>query len=539
MKRSAAPLEGKRSGASAGGDDGGALRSLPSASSWYQSVIPQSEHDGFSPSASGCSSPAHGAAAAAHTADESDVFEATEDGASTASPLPSDTDKRVVLINLGAAAPLSKSDVMRWFWVLSQYGVVDRIRPFVKHRRVQLFVQYKNNVHAQSCYEGLNGTSIDSFTPTAILSDKGEVALEHCVDFTATNQAIEAQALKSPFEKLWLIHRSDNFGSVGDCVHISGLLGVKRKAGPENKRFTISLKMLWRIAAQYGNLVAAKLLGQGTTGCALLQFEGEPAADLFRRSIHQKRMMMRGKEFFILVCKSGKQHCGNWADTCKQTTLVAKTTPPPRPLPFSPSAPSRFVACVTEGGSEAGLRKCLTSGRLPACQHLHASSHPCVFTAEYATAGDACLVVSFLNGAQGVVLGFVEVPVGPFNPSFLPTAVSAAAPTLRPAEDSSAAALVPVPSSSPHTTTPHQQFTMVPQGAQALLTPAAAVQPMHPTQTIYYVQNLPPPPSVVYMAPAAMPIQRIPAQPSLPTALFVAGDNQSLQMTSMVIYQPQ
>ena len=291
-----------------------------------------------------------------------------------------------------------------WFWVLSQFGVVEAIRTFSKHKRTQMFVQYANGQHARSCYSGLNGTEVSGFSPSVIISDKPNVDLEHSTDFTDLNRAIRLGKARSPLNKLWVVHSSDVFGRVGDCVHVAGLLGVEKACQGGG----ITLPMLWRVAGQYGTLVAGKLLAQGKTGCALLQFQSPQEAETFRKNIQVQKIQCESQKFHLVASKSSKPHCANWANTCQETTILAKETPPPPPSMFPPLPPQRFVTCILP--RDSGTLSCLSGNQVPRFSTIHCSANPRLVTVEYESVGDAFWSLAMLNGVGGIVMSFGKEP---------------------------------------------------------------------------------------------------------------------------------
>eukprot|EP01061_Rhynchopus_euleeides_P000713 TRINITY_DN10518_c4_g1_i1.p1 TRINITY_DN10518_c4_g1~~TRINITY_DN10518_c4_g1_i1.p1 ORF type:complete len:628 (+),score=137.60 TRINITY_DN10518_c4_g1_i1:217-1884(+) len=326
---------------------------------------------------------------------------------------PTKGPSRVVLVILRGNHDMPKRRAtMHWFWIFSQFGEVERTRLFSKHGNRQFLVQYVSQGHAKSCHEGLDGTVVDGFNLCVILSHKSEITFEgsSCWEFFKQNTQIREGRLTSPLGQLWDIRQSTSVGEVGHCVHVAGLLGGRRKQGALH----MSLRMLWRFAGQYGDVKAAKLLGGGKTGCALVQFASVQEADSFKAKVHQAHFSMGDQHFELLVTPSNKPHCASWAHADSDNTIAFTTTPPPLRAKGATLAPSRFVAAqfpflptnTPRAVQMERLQQALVDGDIPQPTHMFFHNELQMPAAAYRTLGDAVRAVACLSGEAGAHLQF-------------------------------------------------------------------------------------------------------------------------------------
>ena len=276
----------------------------------------------------------------------------TESGKSDEPSTPStEGERRVVLIvfkggNADGQCLWDVSRVRFWFWVLSQFGVVERIRLFNKHGNKQFFVQLYSTQDAKSVYRGLNGRLICGYLLVVIMSHKHEIALEkyRCWEFTRENAALREGTLRSPFNRLWVIQDLANLGSVGDCVYISGLLPVEHgseqdlpppeiqadgKPASPHRTVYITRRALEVFASQYGDVVGAVYarLSHDLPECALTQFTSCDAAGVFLENVGSFSFAIGVYTFRLTAAQSSKTNCARNESRVGQTASRVCASP--------------------------------------------------------------------------------------------------------------------------------------------------------------------------------------------------------------------
>ena len=262
----------------------------------------------------------------------------TKRGSSTNEPT------RVVLIILQKKVsnplPITLSeDDLTWFWVLSQYGVVEMVKLFKKDENQQLLVQFESVDHARSCHEGLDGEIIGGVQLVVMSSPKESLELgkdSKCRSFHNINQMIRNGERKSALPKLWCILKSTFLGEVGNVMHVSGLI-------TKDKTCSIPLDTFWRMAGQYGSLVSARMLKEGQTGCALFQFMNNEEATSFRDYTDALNLVVNGKPFTLEVTQSYKPNAASWSRTGNVHTKQKNTSETPKVSVYK-AKPSDCVA---------------------------------------------------------------------------------------------------------------------------------------------------------------------------------------------------
>ena len=132
----------------------------------------------------------------------------------------------------------------------------------------------------------------------------------------------------------------------GVCVHVAGLAKTEVDSGQTfiDRSSNISINMLWKIASQYGDVIAARLLAKHEE-CALVQFKTPHDA---RNAIeHLNRCSVFGR---TLITKVGKHaNALHWSGekTVVQHRMCSRQThqpAPPAPARERNSAPSAKIA---------------------------------------------------------------------------------------------------------------------------------------------------------------------------------------------------
>eukprot|EP01061_Rhynchopus_euleeides_P002190 TRINITY_DN11682_c0_g1_i1.p1 TRINITY_DN11682_c0_g1~~TRINITY_DN11682_c0_g1_i1.p1 ORF type:complete len:684 (+),score=246.49 TRINITY_DN11682_c0_g1_i1:126-2054(+) len=271
------------------------------------------------------------------------------------------TTARVLLVVLRDLETPSEGEAKldNVFWVMSQFGVVEKMSLFTstKDSKEQVLVQYDTHERAQSAMEYLNNKTIDTVgadglrwgcTLVIVFSTVPELSFkkenESNKTYDPVNDSIADKELQPHYDFNWgEHHRGDGWlvppqpedmkgkipepeaalppGKVGTCIYLSGLPDPPDKENP-----TITADMLYRIGGQYGSIVAAKVLSHNAKK-AILQFQTEEDAEAMRKSFDSFELL--GKK--ITTAKSTLPNASNWSGVlCEKWMYSLHNEEPPQ-----------------------------------------------------------------------------------------------------------------------------------------------------------------------------------------------------------------
>ena len=225
-------------------------------------------------------------------------------------------DTRVLLTALSGERGPPPGAAEEFFWMYSQFGVVEKISIFKKQSKHQIFTQYDKPESCSRALNCLNGSSVTLFEKLADGPYKFELAalpsflveltfkkinLRNC-DFVKENQSIkeDLEAGNVPpraLDFLWNKHRKGDGwllprqpesqkglipegpgipkGTKGDCAYITGFPG---DSSPHGK---LSPEQVFRIASSFGQVLCSRKVKKGDGGTFLVQFKQKESCEKF------------------------------------------------------------------------------------------------------------------------------------------------------------------------------------------------------------------------------------------------------------------
>ena len=228
------------------------------------------------------------------------------------------------------------------FWVMSQFGVVERISHFVtKENDEQMLVQFQRHEDAAAAKTYLEQHTVETvgedrqpwscrfaivFSHVPALTFKR--ANESNQNYDGVNAAIASGDIRPRYDFLWGLHTvgqgwlvppqdAAHRGSIpkdagqlpqglmGSCVYVSGLPDPLDAETP-----AVTAQEMYRVCAQYGPVVAAKILAAASHKGkkAIVQFDSIEGADAMRAALD-------GVELYgqrIAARKSTQPNALNW-----------------------------------------------------------------------------------------------------------------------------------------------------------------------------------------------------------------------------------
>ena len=254
-----------------------------------------------------------------------------------------------------------------FFWLFSQFGHVEKLSFFEKHKKRQLLVQYQEISEAELAFGYLCGHTLclngRSCYLAIVYSNqpflKFQVENDKNKDYTARNKTIKNPP--HPYNYLWgedrngegwlipqqhsdMRHQipiSDHSipeGIPGQCLHVSGLAATpeseeKGKGGGQ----AVTVEELWNVAGQYGRLVSCRLLVNHPE-CALLQFKKEEEAQTCLAALNNAAI--NGRVLHVKPGKHGNALHWSGAKTELQDRMCCLYTHRPVLVSSSPGAGS-------------------------------------------------------------------------------------------------------------------------------------------------------------------------------------------------------
>eukprot|EP01064_Diplonema_japonicum_P038677 TRINITY_DN943_c2_g2_i3.p1 TRINITY_DN943_c2_g2~~TRINITY_DN943_c2_g2_i3.p1 ORF type:complete len:523 (+),score=36.98 TRINITY_DN943_c2_g2_i3:34-1569(+) len=261
-------------------------------------------------------------------------------------------------------------DANQFYWLFSQFGVVERLSFFEKDGRKQLLVQYSHTTQANRAMSFLSSrhVQLSGSAPTYLVvlpSNQPHLKFKsddkRNRDFKLVNQVVlrSGWTPPAPYDFLWGVWRRGEGwlipqqlsnlqkcyipvspdegipeGKPGSCVHISGLAGARYTMQDQQE---ISISLLWKVAGQYGDLVAARLLVQHSE-CALVQFKTQIDAGNLRK--HLNRITVFGRMLSVKIGNhANATHWSGHETELKDRMRCARYDIPPPPAPHDVNAP--------------------------------------------------------------------------------------------------------------------------------------------------------------------------------------------------------
>eukprot|EP01060_Flectonema_neradi_P012004 TRINITY_DN1892_c1_g3_i1.p1 TRINITY_DN1892_c1_g3~~TRINITY_DN1892_c1_g3_i1.p1 ORF type:complete len:444 (+),score=120.41 TRINITY_DN1892_c1_g3_i1:53-1384(+) len=279
-----------------------------------------------------------------------------------------------------------------FFWIFSQFGVVEKLSSFTKNSKNQLLIQFagsseagkalsylngkvitiRNTTNGELCschmeivpsflkelnfkkldsrncdYSELNTHLSNSFPSTSLVIAGGWT----CCDFLWGNcigtsgwlypmQEAEFRGTIPPAKESLLNNNSGlPQGKAGDCVKLSGL--------PEGE---FTAEQLFRVAGMYGEIVSAKLMAK-RKGCALVQYTSKEAADVAIAKLNGKTIF--GNAWSAVTSKHANALHWNGAGTELQERMCTLNNidRPTVPSPELVGSPSHYIGIRVEDES--------------------------------------------------------------------------------------------------------------------------------------------------------------------------------------------
>ena len=226
-------------------------------------------------------------------------------------------DTRVLLTALSGERGPPPGAAEEFFWLFSQFGVVEKISIFKKQSKHQIFTQYDKPESCSKALNSLNGSAVTLFDKLADGPYKFELAAlpSFLVELTfkkinSRNREYKKENFlinemlkidKFPDQALdflwnnhikgegWLIPKQPDHmrghipegpgipkGTRGDCAYIAGFPG-----DGSNPAMMFTAEHLFRIASIFGTVLCARKVKKGDGGTFLVQFDHKQACERF------------------------------------------------------------------------------------------------------------------------------------------------------------------------------------------------------------------------------------------------------------------
>ena len=279
-----------------------------------------------------------------------------------------------------------------FFWIFSQFGVVEKLSSFTKNSKNQLLVQFagsseagkalsylngkiltiRNTVNTELCschmeivpsflkelnfkkldsrncdYSELNSHLSKTFPSTSLIIAGGWTSCDflwgNCIGASGWLYPMQDSEFRGviPPAKESLLNNNSGLpqGKAGDCVKLSGL--------PEGE---FTAEQLFRVAGMYGEIVSAKLMAK-RKGCALVQYTSKDAADRAIEKLNGKTLF--GNAWVAVTSKHANALHWNGAGTELQERMCTLNNidRPTVPAATLVGAPSHYIGLHVENES--------------------------------------------------------------------------------------------------------------------------------------------------------------------------------------------
>eukprot|EP01060_Flectonema_neradi_P014156 TRINITY_DN20873_c0_g1_i1.p1 TRINITY_DN20873_c0_g1~~TRINITY_DN20873_c0_g1_i1.p1 ORF type:complete len:670 (+),score=134.51 TRINITY_DN20873_c0_g1_i1:75-2012(+) len=366
-------------------------------------------------------------------------------------PKPPVVDARVLLIVFkGLAEDTAESIGMEnllqeMFWIMSQFGKVQKVSNFLRDNKVQLLVQFAESSCADTAMGYLNCREYSQSIPDSSETSVFKFAIVHSSvsqltfkkqddknkDYEEQNLLIEKGELASPLDFVWGENKGNGWlcprqeesskgciptstgaslpkGEVGSCIYLSYA-----------QDFKVTAENLFRVCGQYGSVIAAKIL-QKHDGKAIVQYASKDEADVARKKLDG--VTVGGKKF--VAKQSHHPNALNWNGEQSENEPKLFSQLDDLPCESVPNMyqPSRVVWIRSIDQTLAtAMTESLSKQSLPLPTHQECDGASATFT--FKKVEEAFLCIAHFNGTQPegfpqrICMGFAYDPDPPSSPT--------------------------------------------------------------------------------------------------------------------------